>query len=114
VTTHPPTLVWEATKGTFFAEFVFPTWIFRMYRIGEMAGRWQGNGTAKAPEDMAGLHRPRTIWRGFILGILYIDVQNILRHSWISLTCPPLTKGVSSGVGVPRAPCGIHLSNNAL
>jgi hypothetical protein len=82
----------EATEGTEFTEFVFSTGIFRMYRI----GRGQGNGTAKAPEDMADIHRAGNIWREFILGILYIDVQNIFWPTLISLTCTPLKKWVSS------------------
>jgi hypothetical protein len=43
---QPPTLAsYEAAEGTEFTEFVFSTWIFRMYRIGERAGKFlQGSG----------------------------------------------------------------------
>jgi hypothetical protein len=45
---QPPTLAsYEGTEGTEFTEFVFSTWIFRMYRIGEMAGKWNGQGSRR-------------------------------------------------------------------
>jgi hypothetical protein len=69
-------------------------------------GRGQGNGTARAPEDMADIHRNGNIWRGFNLVLLNIDVQNILRPTLVSLT--PLTKG---GVfWVMRAKCNMRYS----
>jgi hypothetical protein len=35
----------EGTEVTGFTEFAFSTGIFRMYRIGERSGKWNGQGS---------------------------------------------------------------------
>jgi hypothetical protein len=74
---QPPTLVsYEATAGTEFTEFVFSTWIFRMYRIGG-EGREIKWPRLRRTWLIFDIHRPGNIWRGFILGILYIDFPHV-------------------------------------